>query len=128
MGPPVLFSHGEAFCKLEFWNGMTPLSVAAFFGDQALVRCLLQAGSDVTVSNSCGDLPEDLATAQHHHQVTELLGSFSMTGRDGCSAAAPLYRPIHFSLKCRKKVGLNISSVYPCISVPQHASYECFLE
>ena len=70
MGPPVLFSHGEAFCKLEFWNGMTPLSVAAFFGDQALVRCLLQAGSDVTVSNSRGDLPEDLATAQHHHQVT----------------------------------------------------------
>lgn len=31
------------------WDGMTPLSVAAFYGDQALVCCLLEAGQKLQV-------------------------------------------------------------------------------
>lgn len=74
-GLPSCSAMGKLFAS---WDGMTPLSVAAFFGDEALVRCLLEAESDATIANLRGDFPLDLATAQQHHQVIELFGMFSV--------------------------------------------------
>ena len=63
----------KLFGSLE---GITPLGMAAFFGDHALTRCLLDADADPRMSNARGDLPINIATALGHEAVAaELLNA-----------------------------------------------------
>ncbi|CAK9114344.1 Serine/threonine-protein phosphatase 6 regulatory ankyrin repeat subunit B (PP6-ARS-B) (Serine/threonine-protein phosphatase 6 regulatory subunit ARS-B) (Ankyrin repeat domain-containing protein 44) [Durusdinium trenchii] len=58
----------KLFGSLE---GITPLGMAAFFGDHSLTRCLLEAGADRSIANARGDLPVMLASAQGHQVQSE---------------------------------------------------------
>jgi len=56
-------------------EGLTPLGFASFFGDLALVNCLLEADADPSIRNSRQDRPEDIARAQGNLLVADALTS-----------------------------------------------------
>ena len=54
--------------------GHTPLHEAAFNGDLALVRLLLDSGADRSIRTAEGDTPLDIATKHKRTEVVRLLG------------------------------------------------------
>ncbi|CAK9052285.1 unnamed protein product [Durusdinium trenchii] len=69
----------KLFGSLE---GITPLGMAAFFGDHSLTRCLLEAGADRSIANARGDLPLMLANAQGHRAIVSELEGFQQRDKD----------------------------------------------
>ena len=56
--------------------GITPLSVAALMGNEALVKVFLDFGAEM-IANERGDLPEDLASMNGHTGLLPILATFS---------------------------------------------------
>ena len=54
--------------------GHTPLHEAAFNGDMALVRLLLDSGADRSLRTPEGETPLDIATKHNRTEVARLLG------------------------------------------------------
>ena len=54
-------------------TGRTALHVAATYGYLGTVRCLVEAGADVSVRDAWGNTPASLATRNHHEHVARLL-------------------------------------------------------
>ena len=63
-----LCSNQLLFGSLE---GIAPLAVAAFFGDHALIRFLLEARACPSIPNARGDLRITIAIAQGHEAVAD---------------------------------------------------------
>jgi ankyrin repeat protein len=55
----------------------TPLHEAAYNGDTALVRVLLERGADRSLRTGDGQTPLEIATQQGRHEVVQLLGGTS---------------------------------------------------
>lgn len=69
-------SCSQATKVLGSLDEITPLGMAALYGDLALTQCLLEAGADRSIANARGDPPVVLALAQGHHTIADELMSF----------------------------------------------------
>ena len=75
----ALFGFESCSTRTRFWAslpGLTPLGAAATAGDEALVKFLIQSGAR-NVPNDRGDLPADLALANGHKHVHDLLNTLN---------------------------------------------------
>ena len=59
-------------------TGRTALHVAATYGYLGTVRCLVEAGADVSVRDAWGNTPATLATRNHHEHVAGLLAGMGV--------------------------------------------------
>lgn len=70
----LLLARGAAVDGRGSPAGHTPLHEAAYNGDLALVRLLLEHGADRSVQTAEGDTPLDIATKHKRTEVVRLLG------------------------------------------------------
>ena len=70
----LLIAHGSPVDGRGSPAGHKPLHEAAFNGDVALVRLLLERGADRSVRTAEGDTPLDIATKNKRAEVVRLLG------------------------------------------------------
>ena len=70
----LLIAHGSPVDGRGSPAGHTPLHEAAFNGDLALVRLLLDSGADRSVRTAEGDTPLDIARKHNRAEVVRVLG------------------------------------------------------
>ncbi len=71
-------------------EGSSPLHAAALNGHSECVIELICAGADLSASNIQGQTPLDVAEANHHHDVVDLLRDrMQRDSSSSCSAGGP---------------------------------------
>ncbi|KII61551.1 Ankyrin repeat domain-containing protein 22 [Thelohanellus kitauei] len=75
---------GSSFNYYTDYTGFTPLHYAVFLENKNLIRILLDAGADITIRNSHGETPFDLA-------LTEDIKGFLQPDYDKVSQACILF-------------------------------------
>lgn len=89
----LLIAHGSPVDGRGSPAGHTPLHEAAFNGDVALVRLLLERGADRSVRTAEGDTPLDIATKNKRAEVVRLLGGGPSPRRElPCSSGSTTSR------------------------------------
>lgn len=70
----ILYENDEdSFIQRKSFSLGTPLHEAARVGHLDVVQLLLDHGADVTIKDTRGDLPYDVALENGHHVATQLL-------------------------------------------------------
>src|SRR5262249_43768882 len=70
----LLIARGAAVDGRGSQNGHTPLHEAAFNGDLALIRLLLEHGADRSARTGENETALDIAVKQGRHEAARLLG------------------------------------------------------
>ena len=76
---------------LPYRRRWTALMGAAFEGDIAVVRRLLQSGAASDLQNNNGNTVLTIARQRHHTEIVALLGEFGVNTEDGLSGMMGLF-------------------------------------